>query len=283
MKPHFKKVFAFFWGMSLFTQSIFGCTASDEDATAEMVDVDGHQMFIWCVGDGPSTVILEIGIGEGASNGYWGTVPGEIKDSARICLYDRAGLGKSAPGPLPRDSMKIARELHTLLKNANLAPPYILVGHSMGGLHIRSFAEQFPAEVSAMVFVDPTPAELMTEPLSAEQLDNLTAAGASPGVLAEADGGIAASIDEWAALGPLPDVPVAVLTSSAPPAGAPSLDVERWEILRDYHRALADSVSDGVHTVATKSGHYIHLDEPYLVINAIKRMIYKFPEPGERI
>jgi hypothetical protein len=72
----------------------------------------------------------------------------------------------------------------------------------------------------------------------------------------------------------LPDVPVAVLTSSAPPAGAPSLDVERWEILRDYHRALADSVSDGVHTIATNAGHYIHLDEPYLVINAIKRMIH---------
>jgi pimeloyl-ACP methyl ester carboxylesterase len=121
-----------------------------------LVDIWGHKMFIRCVGpaDGQPTVILEAG-GGGSSNG-WSRVQGLLSPRVRSCVYDRAGLGRSEPGPAPRTMRQEVFELHALLEAAKIPGPFVLVGHSIGGLLVRLYAEQYGASVVGFVLVDPT-------------------------------------------------------------------------------------------------------------------------------
>lgn len=119
----------------------------------QMIDVGGHRLYISCVGTGSPTVV--IGAGWGDSSEAWSSVvqPG-VASTTRVCTYDRAGMGHSDPGPLPRSAERLADELHTLLLRAQVPGPYVLVGHSMGGLPVRVFADQYPADVVGMVLID---------------------------------------------------------------------------------------------------------------------------------
>jgi len=114
--------------------------------------VGGYRLHINCMGQGSPTVILESGLANPSS--IWGWVQPEVAHTTRVCAYDRAGVGWSDPGPEPRDGQQIARELHTLLGKANVPGPYVLVGHSAGGLYVRVYAAQYPRDVVGMVLVD---------------------------------------------------------------------------------------------------------------------------------
>src|SRR5262249_42470869 len=104
-------------------------------------------------GSGPVTVVLESGWPGGMG---WEEVRGQVARFARVVSYDRAGIGGSPPGPEPRDAKRIAGELHAALRNAGIAPPPVLVGHSLGGPFVRVFAHLYPADVAGLVLVDPT-------------------------------------------------------------------------------------------------------------------------------
>jgi pimeloyl-ACP methyl ester carboxylesterase len=86
----------------------------------------------------------------------------EIAKTTRVCAYDRAGMGWSEPGPEPRDARQISGELHTLLEGANIEGPYVLVGHSTGGLHARMYADRYSDEVAGVVLVDSSHPEQFT-------------------------------------------------------------------------------------------------------------------------
>ncbi len=117
-----------------------------------LVSVDGHRMHLVCTGHGEPPVILEAPF-TGLS-AAWAPVQSTVSRFTRVCSYDRAGYGWSEPGPQPRTSERIATELHSLLAAAQVHSPYLLVGASAGGFHVRVFAGHFPAEVAAMVLVD---------------------------------------------------------------------------------------------------------------------------------
>jgi pimeloyl-ACP methyl ester carboxylesterase len=126
----------------------------------EMVDVGDHSLHINCVGrDGP-TVILEAA--NGGMSAHWVRVQQQLAQTTRVCSYDRAGLGWSELGPEPRDAKQVTSELHTLLANAGTEGPYVLVGHSYGGLYARMYAAQYPEEVAGMVLVDSSHPEQFT-------------------------------------------------------------------------------------------------------------------------
>jgi pimeloyl-ACP methyl ester carboxylesterase len=133
-------------------------TALDRRAYAapgQMVDVGGRTMHLLCTGanlDGRPTVILEQGGGGLAL--AWFRVQPKLAQATRVCAYDRAGQGWSQPGPVPRDGAHIAADLHALLAAAGIPGPYVLAGHSYGGLFIRSFASQYPDEVAGLVLLD---------------------------------------------------------------------------------------------------------------------------------
>jgi pimeloyl-ACP methyl ester carboxylesterase len=115
---------------------------------------DGRRMNLFCLGEGSPTVVLDAGYGSGAST--WAGIHQALAETTRVCAYDRAGNEFSDPGPLPRTTGAIVADERAMLKAAKLKGPYVLVGHSMAGLHVRLYASKYPKEVAGAVLVDPS-------------------------------------------------------------------------------------------------------------------------------
>jgi len=121
-------------------------------APGQLVDVGGYKMHINCTGQGSPTVVLAAGTADFSTT--WVYVQPEVAKLTRVCAYDRAGLGWSEASPLPRTAGTTVAELHALLVNAKIPSPYVLVGHSLGGLHMRLYAHNYPDEVVGLILVD---------------------------------------------------------------------------------------------------------------------------------
>src|SRR5918998_775538 len=118
----------------------------------EMVDVGGYSLHIDCAGQGNPTVVLDAGSGEMSAD--WVLVQREVSGTTRVCAYDRAGTGWSETGPEPRDAKRISGELHALLTEAGIEGPYVLVGHSFGGLYAQTYAARYAEEVAGVCLVE---------------------------------------------------------------------------------------------------------------------------------
>src|SRR5882724_4774285 len=116
------------------------------------VDIGGRSLNIYCSGTGGPTVVFESG-GDGPGLG-WQSIQSQVAAFTQACWYDRAGIGWSDPGPYPRTSAAIGRDLHELLKRAGVPPPYVLAGASFGGLNSRVYNGLYPQEVASMVLID---------------------------------------------------------------------------------------------------------------------------------
>lgn len=114
--------------------------------------VNGHDMHLYCTGEGSPTIVLEAGGGNDSLT--WTKVQPELSKTTRVCSYDRAGFGWSVPQQPPRDADTIARELHALLQQAGVQGPIVLMGHSRAGLYIRAYNHLYPEQVKGMIFVD---------------------------------------------------------------------------------------------------------------------------------
>jgi pimeloyl-ACP methyl ester carboxylesterase len=239
------------------------------------VAIGGHAVQLRSLGRGRPLVILESGLGDPMQP--WGNVQSEVAQFTRVLTYDRAGLGQSDAGPKPRAALQIARELHQALEAAHLAPPYILVAHSAGGFYIRVFAKTYPAEIAGMVFVDTTP-EGFFEQLAAIQSPEERDAFAQQiqRYLAQASAGRKA---EWEALPqveeearaawPLPHVPVTLITGMKNEPDKSAQAKQLWLKMQDE---WLKHIPNAKHIVTQNSGHYVHLDEPQLVVNAIEEV-----------
>jgi pimeloyl-ACP methyl ester carboxylesterase len=130
--------------------------ATDVDAAmpGRMVDIGGHRLHLHCTGTGSPTVVLQAGGGMMSSDFGW--VAPVVARETRVCVYDRAGRGWSDPVTTRQDANEIADDLHTLLQRANVPGPYVLAGHSFGGLYALTAAARYPDEVAALVLVDST-------------------------------------------------------------------------------------------------------------------------------
>ncbi|GLQ89148.1 alpha/beta hydrolase [Dyella flagellata] len=121
---------------------------------AKLIDLGhGHYLNLRCSGSGPQTVVLEAGAV--ADSSTWFKVQPLIAGHARVCAYDRAGFGFSSEGALPRDLDADVSDLHALIQHAGLTTPLVMVGHSLGSNIVRQYASRYPADVSAMVLLDP--------------------------------------------------------------------------------------------------------------------------------
>jgi pimeloyl-ACP methyl ester carboxylesterase len=272
-----------------------------------LLDVGGHTMHIDCTGEGSPTVILDSGLGDSYLS--WRKVQPEIAKFTRVCSYDRAGLGYSEPSSQPRTSKVIAEELHALLQAASVSPPYVIVGHSMGGYDVRVYTSRYRNEIVGMVLVDAShpdqenrfPAELKnmegswhreaqfiasTMPFGIPRLlglcdnDAVTRAAncnwhSAREQLAEMSA-FPDSAAETAQTGSLSDLPLAVLShdpdkpsSDLPPDLAKSTN-EAWEKMQEQ---LAHLSTRGTQTVAKNSSHYIQIDRPDVVIDAVRNVV----------
>jgi pimeloyl-ACP methyl ester carboxylesterase len=224
-------------------------------------------------GSGSPAVVFESGFSD--TYEYWDTAVANISGRTETVRYNRAGFGHSPLNDRPRTAEEIAKELHTALSNGKVAPPYILVGHSAGGMYIREFAHLFPADVAGIVLVDPAPETFygMLSQDSAvwksmmEQLKDMP-----PGARAQMDVN-ATTVDEVKAAWPLPHVPVVVI--SATKIQPPVFTVERRKEVTSLQTALVLQMPGALQIEATGCGHNIPGECPTVVTNAVLTMITK--------
>jgi pimeloyl-ACP methyl ester carboxylesterase len=134
-------------------ETILEATDSGPSADGgQLVDVGGHKLYISCSGTGSPTVVLEGGLGQGAA--YFARIQPKVAETTRVCAYDRAGRGRSEPASSSQDGPAIARDLHALLVTSGNPGPYILAGHSSGGVYVRFFAAAYPDDVVGVVLLD---------------------------------------------------------------------------------------------------------------------------------
>jgi pimeloyl-ACP methyl ester carboxylesterase len=131
----------------------------------QLIDVDGHRLHLSCTGAGTPTVVLEPGAGGTSSNLGW--IAPAVARNTRVCIYDRAGRGWSEPASTAQDGAQIVTDLHTLLQRGHVPGPYVLAGHSFGGLYVLTFAARYPDEVAGMVLVDSTAPASAANPAAA--------------------------------------------------------------------------------------------------------------------
>ena len=276
-----------------------------EPPPGRLVDVGGHKMHLDCEGRGAPTAVLESGLGDDST--VWHKVQPEIAKLTRVCSYDRAGLGYSDPrrDQVP-DSRNIAENLHMLLVNAGVSPPYVLVGHSLGGIHIRVYENLYPSDVAGMVLIDsdhpdqenrlPPEMNKMQSRLDwKSKLWGLAAPLGIPRLLGvcgvtvdchwqtvrarEAEvQAIGASEDEARHTRSLDSMPLVVVSRDPEKGAAPGL-IPTGVSQRFEHqwvqmqKELGRLSANGSRVVATGSTHYVQIDRPDVVIAAIRTVL----------
>ena len=245
--------------------------------TDRLVDAGGVKLHIRCDGEraaGAPLVVLEAGAGNSAKT--WNDVFAPIAQFARVCAYDRVGMGTSEKAPKVPTFTSSVEMLHALLRAADERPPYVMAGHSYGGAMARFFATRYPGEVAGLVLVDSSHEDQVNRFAALQR-------AIAPAAPARAAGPPGETIDlqgmaeemgraPWRA-----NIPLVVLTHTAPPVN-PNSDA-REDIWIELQRELATRSPQSEHIVAPKSGHYIQNDEPPLVIEAIRRVIANATRP----
>ena len=218
------------------------------------------------------------GLGEDLST--WEKVAPEVAGFARTFAYDRAGLGKSDPSPSAKSMDQMVQELHAALSASDVRPPYVLVGHSLGGAIVQVYAHAYPKQIGGLVLVDPEDGrllDLLHASLSKsdwdarqQMLDKMMAA-ASPAQKAELDASKESGKIVEASL-PLPSVPTVLLTGTLKDPGFPGNPMEQ-DLKMKLHKQLLTQSPDVRQVLASNSRHYIQEDAPELVIKAIRDVI----------
>jgi pimeloyl-ACP methyl ester carboxylesterase len=278
-----------------------------------LVEIDGRLSHIHCTGSGTPTILLESGMDDRGSWG-WENLLDELSQVSRACAYDRAGFIWSEPREGPRDAERIAAELHAILAAASESPPYVMVGHSLGGLLVRVYDGLYPREAVGFVFVDAShpdqdrrfPADVrrlieqrksepdrrwlfrILAPYRIFAPERSTARTAywwrsfPEGVLGEGRA-IDAMSEQAAQTGLLGDHPVVVLTAGVP-LSMPDLSVEENAAMRriwlELHGELAGLSSNSDHRIVEGAGHYVHWDQPESVVAAIRDVVTAVRESG---
>jgi len=301
---------------------------SDEAYThvQTLVAIDrGRRLNLYCIGSGSPTVVFDAGLGD--TTAKWGLIQPVIAEHTKACSSDRAGLGFSDAAERPGTSASSADDLHRLLRAAHIAPPYILVGHSLGGMNVRLYADRHLSDVAGMVLVDPShedqsriwdatkptgriewEASLVvrrscittartgfvagsalfetctfghddyaSDQINAVLLQLHESVPFQQAVQWEMESVFDASADEVrGGRRSYGDMPLIVLTHSPMPKASDETQEQRdvktriWEELHDQIAALS---TRGVNRTVVDSGHYIQLDQPQIVIDAILEVL----------
>lgn len=265
------------------------------------VEVDGRRIHFRLQGDGDFTFVLEAGLGD--YSGSWDPLEPALAKFGRVFVYDRAGLGWSEESPYPRTARQIALELHAILKAAHVPKPYILVGHSMGGISQTLYATLYRKDVAGLLLIDPATRDQFTKlprpPAlvawilpqisraaafgipqflfkSSDPVQNLTSHVRTAGAELRAAMSMATIPDDG-----LPDpgdTPITVLTAGDYRMMPGKSDAERraaWEIWRSLHEELLAASSSKIrsHKIVAGASHYIYRDQPAVVIDAATELI----------
>jgi pimeloyl-ACP methyl ester carboxylesterase len=236
-----------------------------------------------------------------ASSLYYWKAQDEVAKFAHVCVYDRAGLGWSDPAPLPRTLEDRANDLHALLEAARLKGPYILAGHSAGGLITQLYARKWPGDLKGVVLIESSEVQFNGDPesvartaASARQMGLAVAAAEAgrevsqlrvPGGPAQQEVALRAEVfragqDDLAAMsrlmeesgkfGSLGDTPLVVVSRGRPDPGFSEAQNQAW---MEAQARLAALSTRSTRMIAANSGHNVHYDEPAVIAEAVRRIV----------
>jgi pimeloyl-ACP methyl ester carboxylesterase len=257
----------------------FGEPPPPESPDGRRVDIGGRSLYLECAGEGSPTVVLEGGVAPD-----WAAVQPQVAGQIRVCSYDRPDAPQTRSDPTSdRTAQQVVDDLHALLTAAGEAGPYVLVGHSLGGLYVQLYAYQYPEEVAGLVLVDPTPEEF-TPRLVALLRSLGTPIPEQPSGPVTVEQVTMEQVREARAGGPLPQVPLVVIShglSASAEERPPGWPVEQEEALfRQLHEELVASVPGARHVIAEASTHNVHQEQPDLVIAAITDVVDAARDPA---
>ncbi|KHF41681.1 alpha/beta fold hydrolase [Halalkalibacter okhensis] len=237
--------------------------------TKEMyVQVDDCKLFAKIIGESYTkpTIVMEAGYGDDSKT--WDSVIDELSMLSKVLVYDRAGVGKSEANSKPRTSFQMVRELNELIKKAKIKPPYILVGHSFGGVNARIYATEYPLEVCGLLLIDSTPEEYrerflptMTKAFQ-KAYNNQFVHECNYDEFNESLHYVKATKRKL-------DVPLMVLSAGK----KAHYSYKSQKLWNDMQRECVDLSSNGEFMIVENSAHYIHHEEPQVVINALKKLM----------
>jgi pimeloyl-ACP methyl ester carboxylesterase len=271
------------------------CQGQPPNPLDELVDLGSQRLHLNCRGQGTPTVIVDAGIGESTES--WLPLQERIASQTRVCTYERAGYSPSEPGPLPRDSGRVAGELHALLEAAREEGPFVLVGHSLGGLNVQVHASRYPVQVAGMVLLDPPPLSWLLgqaypglHHMAAQQtaLWRDQPAEAARSGEPEAQTGadlvwtLASEHEEMfgqsarlaTAIDTFGQIPLIVIASGKPNPVFGDVADEYQRYWTGESRKLAAKSGRGQFLLAPESSHHLHVDQPDLVVEAILSIVH---------
>jgi len=255
------------------------CLLTAALAAGAQADTPNLRVKMRIEGSGPVTVIFESGLGD--TLGVWNRVQPEVAAGcARTVAYDRAGYGGSEPAGTPRDAANIVAELRAALRRRNIHPPYVLVGHSLGGLYMQYFARNYPQEVAGLVLVDSSywnqKLPLVPSTAALDPDGDPPPAGSSrwvvvfmPLIMRLEIMGSGAAGAEVHASPPASGLPTVVLSSTRRLAGETAAAEAREVRLQDD---IAQEFPGSEHLRVPASGHYIQRDRPGVVVAAVRKL-----------
>ncbi len=245
------------------------CNSDDDNITiptsSNMVDVGNYKLFTESIGEGNHTLVFESGLGDNYESWYKLL---SLSETNQVIVYNRAGYEPSEVANNDRNIIQLTEDLHQVIINKSKNDKVILVGHSLGGAIVRYYAVQHPEMVEALLFVDPSHEDyaIMTQ----VQEDNIAGYFNDQGLLHVANEA-EQMIENFEILGDLatlPNVPTIVLTSIKDRENDD--DKMNWV---NAHSTLGEGVSDFTHVITENSGHYIQVEEPQLVFEAINALL----------
>jgi pimeloyl-ACP methyl ester carboxylesterase len=247
---------------------LFTLAATSAVARAEhrLVNIGDRRLSIDCDGDRShrETVVLIAGLGRTAQD--WAKVQPAVYGFARVCSYDRAGSGESDKVDPPQSIEQTVEDLHRLLNAAGEKAPYILVGHSIAGIYCRRYATRFPHEVAGFLFLDSSHEEQMW------RLHEVDPKGPTP-----SGGGDDVFFAQGGRLDWHTNAPLIVIAQGKPGPPIPGLNAEQnagfGRVWRELQQDLATRSPKSQFRVADQSGHFIQIDQPKLVVQAIRDLV----------
>ncbi len=254
-------------------------------------------MYIDCLGEKSPTVLIDVGLGDASAN--WLKIARTLSKNVKVCLYDRAGYGWSDPGAGERTTDQIVHELNMLLELAAIPGPYVMVGHSFGGFTARYFAATYPEKTIGAVLIDSSHPDQIYRLSALDKVKQkrplkLARTKPAPDYMNETEKrwyflnssrkAVFAQMEELRSFkqsayqvkhsGPLPDIPLAVLSrgkNQLPEINGVSLEAE-WQ---DMQNDLLSLSNQSWHTIIKNSGHRIYLDAPEEIIKNVLKVVNK--------